>query len=768
MGQPKHFLHRDRGSSGVNFLSPHAGASSVPMVASLAQFLPYAVGVFGLAFLASCITASIMTPVQNSDAISSLDLNTSAVSYYVNIASNNGDGGTISKDIQATYAGTIGVITDTLQITSNTPNGYYVYVSAANGYDQNLTNTTDSSYYLSPIDTTTYSVSNPGTLSTENTWGVAVGSTYNSNYDAASNYTDATVSQATKFGPVPAYGSEELLITRTGSTYIEEASSDSSLATVDTIPVYYGYLANSALPSGTYSDTVLYTAYAEATETDGGIATYTGDIDYVNGGTATFTTSLYTDRDVDVDDVELTVGGTAATVTSVSKVDAGNNDSVVVVATLPAQAKPGNYDAVLTISKFGHSSTTSIAYDTPGIVIESGEYAGTYKTMQSMTTEVCAAWDDTPAAFTTGDGPIYKYGSSLDIPESTIVADPATNWSSVTATEDVTSGSAVSNINTNVPETYLKDSRDGNWYRIRKLADGNCWMTENLRLVFSTDGSNVIGKVKSDGTIEATDQTINEDNSNVGASAVGGSSASNFNATTFAEELAYTETSSNKTIWGAETGTKHSSSTTSVDNDETHNAYSMEYSRSYYNSNAYNKNNKTNFLNDDDEQTVGTYYNWKAATAGTGTIADISTTKTDSICPKGWQLPVDTAGSGKSWVGLIFNTYGGGKGYNASTNPDGISQGNAWSGSAYYQTVNGAHIIAMSQTMRRAPLSLSSSGSYYYTSGTVNNIGYAGYFWYSESHSNRYTYNFNFSGDGLYPYNGNNKGNGITVRCVAQ
>ena len=35
----------------------------------------------------------------------------------------------------------------------------------------------------------------------------------------------------------------------------------------------------------------------------------------------------------------------------------------------------------------------------------------------------------------------------------------------------------------NVPQRTLTDIRDGETYRVRKLADGNCWMTENLRLV---------------------------------------------------------------------------------------------------------------------------------------------------------------------------------------------------------------------------------------------------------------------------------------------
>ena len=43
----------------------------------------------------------------------------------------------------------------------------------------------------------------------------------------------------------------------------------------------------------------------------------------------------------------------------------------------------------------------------------------------------------------------------------------------------------------------------------------------------------------------------------------------------------------------------------------------------------------------------GNYYNWYAATAGTGTCAMASGNATDSICPKGWRLPTGVSYSGE-------------------------------------------------------------------------------------------------------------------------
>ncbi|MBQ3271520.1 hypothetical protein IJH10_02865 [Candidatus Saccharibacteria bacterium] len=50
----------------------------------------------------------------------------------------------------------------------------------------------------------------------------------------------------------------------------------------------------------------------------------------------------------------------------------------------------------------------------------------------------------------------------------------------------------------------MYDIRDGNSYRVRKLADGNCWMTENLRLVGSKKLTSADSNVSSDYTLPAS------------------------------------------------------------------------------------------------------------------------------------------------------------------------------------------------------------------------------------------------------------------------
>ncbi len=130
---------------------------------------------------------------------------------------------------------------------------------------------------------------------------------------------------------------------------------------------------------------------------------------------------------------------------------------------------------------------------------------------------------------------------------------------------------------TNVAQRILYDIRDGNSYRVRKLADGNCWMTENLRLTGP--------------------RTLIPGDSNV---------------------------SSNWTLPAANGAFPNSCVDT-----------------------AYNTKSSTDAAT---YTSYGNYYNWYAATAGTGTCAMASGNAASSICPKGWSLP--TGGQGGQFEDL--------------------------------------------------------------------------------------------------------------------
>ena len=199
-------------------------------------------------------------------------------------------------------------------------------------------------------------------------------------------------------------------------------------------------------------------------------------------------------------------------------------------------------------------------------------------------------------------------------------------------------------------------------YVVRKLADGNCWMAENLQLNLSTSHSYKIGTFSGG----EADWTPN------GSTSTSGSSYNTAITQSYAENLAVTD---------------------------------------------YRGISHNNW-----------YYTWYAATAGQGT-SDSNPSITQSICPKGWRLPLGTTAN-KSFYYLITTKYG-------------QSTGNA---------------------INNDPLNFYPAGYYY--SGSLNDSAY-GYYWSATSNSNNYAYYLRFGSSDVYPQNYNIKSKGFSVRCVS-
>lgn len=155
-----------------------------------------------------------------------------------------------------------------------------------------------------------------------------------------------------------------------------------------------------------------------------------------------------------------------------------------------------------------------------------------------------------------------------------------------------------------VPETTLIDVRDGNTYRVRKLADGNCWMVENLRLEF-------------DGKTELTSRDTNV------ASSITPDATQPADATDLEKEI-WKTTNANRTKENVDRWLSKASDLTVNVGDET--------------------------------QKTGTFYNFYTAVAGTvdynltnGSIAN------GDICPANWRLPAYQHSG--SFQGLIKDAY---------------------------------------------------------------------------------------------------------------
>ncbi len=226
--------------------------------------------------------------------------------------------------------------------------------------------------------------------------------------------------------------------------------------------------------------------------------------------------------------------------------------------------QPGNYRNTMVFSAFAHLP--------PELVFDG------ITTMQEMTPEICRA-ETTP----------------------TKEATEITN----SHTEDTNK----------VPRTTLKDVRDGKNYLVSKLADGNCWMSQNLEL--DLDPAKPLSSDTTDLNTKTTWTPENKTQNTTGITwSIGGTEgARSYDPPTNEDYVQIGE--SNRTL----------------------------ASQSSYPGNPNYEWERTGIL-----------YNWSAATAGTIISNTHESIINDSICPKSWKLP-DNDGT-QSIFNLISTVYG--------------------------------------------------------------------------------------------------------------
>ncbi len=255
----------------------------------------------------------------------------------------------------------------------------------------------------------------------------------------------------------------------------------------------------------------------------------------------------------------------------------------------------------------------------------------------------------------------------------------------------------------------LTDQRDNNTYAIAKLADGKCWMIENLRLA---------DKDSSNNDIEL--------------------SATNTNSPSLPLTNIYDATNP--------TTSNHLSASTNP----TSTAWCTNASAACYNQSMLYTGNTTergtNPATSANTYSYGNYYNWYSATAGNGKYANGSGyTAPGDICPAGWTLP--TSGSASMNFGLLDVALGGtGSTSSSSTTPTGA---------------------VMSAAYRSYP------NNFLYSDGvsgsSVNSRGSGGYYWSKSAFSSNFAYYLYFTSSRVSPSNsGGNKYFGFSVRCLAQ
>ena len=166
-----------------------------------------------------------------------------------------------------------------------------------------------------------------------------------------------------------------------------------------------------------------------------------------------------------------------------------------------------------------------------------------------------------------------------------------------------------------VPRTKLEDTRDGNYYLVSKLADGNCWMSQNLAL---------------DLTSGAPVEIANHDGTT--------SMATPDNTTQTEVDTVWVR---NETVWRS---------------------YHPKANSAYLRQGKIRSSVPTSYSDEYLWEKTGNYYNWIAASAG-GVVSS-NGLPTTSICPKGWRLPLGTGSTypnipdEKSYHNLLVTTYG--------------------------------------------------------------------------------------------------------------
>ena len=195
-----------------------------------------------------------------------------------------------------------------------------------------------------------------------------------------------------------------------------------------------------------------------------------------------------------------------------------------------------------------------------------------------------------------------------------------------------------------IDEAPVLDIRDGKTYWIAKLADGRCWMTQNLDLNLTASGL----------SSKTSDLTYFGDKGYDAAHGYARNSETN--------EITWTPT--NTTIPPSSisndgyTVTGYIDSNTAPTSVDVGNWY---WIGSWYTSATNNylniagggageKFGQSKFNTNGDHGHVGNYYNWSAAVASndtssfsSSTYSDASANPKNSICPAGWRLPIITS-----------------------------------------------------------------------------------------------------------------------------
>ena len=256
----------------------------------------------------------------------------------------------------------------------------------------------------------------------------------------------------------------------------------------------------------------------------------------------------------------------------------------------------------------------------------------------------------------------------------------------------------------------LTDQRDNQTYAIAKLADGKCWMIENLRL----DNQYTVGNNQTDSSVTNASLSQGYNPSFIG---LADPESADFSNSTTANNLYSIDGSTASTISGSNQG----------------------YRFPRYNNNNTSQRAASTTNTNVNTYSYGNYYTWHAVIADTTDHGHIyGDHNTTSICPKGWSIPqADNTSAGFAKLDKDM----GGTGVHQRT----AEASNRW---------------------RKYPANFLYSGDF--SSSSVSYRGSRGYYWSSTVGNTSISYRLYLLSSSVtpgtyYDY----KYNGFTARCVA-
>ncbi|MBP5647945.1 InlB B-repeat-containing protein [Candidatus Saccharibacteria bacterium] len=626
-----------------------------------------------------------------------------AADYTLSLTSS----GSQNIDIE-TNTGTA-ISADTINVSTSCRYGYNL-VSSTSVNDNNLylngnSSNNTSGTYFSPANGTT------ALKDATNTWGY---------YYNANSSTAPTINNV--FNPVPTLGNTDTI-----KTSLQEASSTDIS---DTFNIYYGVNASPTMAKGTYKmipdtnnsnndGTIVYQAtmaeactqytvhFSPAGYFEGNLITGAGTMSdqSIYEGISTSLSTLTFSNPTTINNVDYYFAGWN-TQQDGSGTSYYNTEDVTDLATVGS--------TVTLYAMWTDCPQNKICYNAngTGIVGEMGDetisntdtsitlYAPNYK----HSNYGFAAWN------TKADGSGTNYG-----PQQTIeftAGQYSTGGLKLYAKWIVSAGNmqgwtGCSSMNEG-DVTALKDTRDNDVYAVAKLADGKCWMIENLRL---DDGPELTSANTNNPSLPLTNVYDTNSKSNY----LSPTSSVNYDATTAPEGWCTTY------------------STACIDQSRIRTDNTV----------LFINNTSTNYDAGGDIYSYGNYYNWYSATAGYGKYGNTwgsSSASPGDICPAGWHL---TSGRKTSGDIVVLDTIMGGTGDYMS---DDVAE-------------------VQSKKWRSYPINYVYSGSGYAWIDSRN--VYARY-WASTEMSSAYSHALTFGVGYFTPAtSGSAKYFGETVRCIS-